>query len=292
MSEFLVSVIIPNYNYANYLREAIDSVLAQTYQNIEIIVVDDGSKDDSKKILESYGEKITAIFQANQGVSAARNNGILASKGEFVAFLDADDVWFKRKIELQIEKFSTNKTLGLVHVGVEDIDAQGKVIGTHLNGLAGEVSHELLRFNKAVILGGGSGIMIPRKILDEIGNFDLRLSTSADWDVFYQVSSRYQVGFIDEVLLKYRVHGANMHGNVERMEREMMLGFEKAFAGKPSVSYRECYGNLYKVLAGSYLHTKKYKHFMRQTIKSIWMKPSNLGYFAQFPLRRLKKRDI
>jgi glycosyltransferase involved in cell wall biosynthesis len=290
MIPLLVSVIIPNYNYAKYLREAIDSVLAQTYRNIEIIVVDDGSKDDSKKILESYGEKITAIFQANQGVSAARNNGVAASKGEYVAFLDADDIWLARKIELQIEKFVNDKTLGLVHVGVEDIDAQGKVIGTHLNGLTGEVSHELLRFKLSVILGGGSGIMIPRKILDEIGGFDLRLSTSADWDFFYRISSRYQIGFIDDLLLKYRIHVSNMHGNVEQMEREMMLSFEKAFTGETSVNHRECYGNLHKVLAGSYFHAKQYKKFIRQAMKSIWMKPSNFGHFAQFPLRHLQKK--
>lgn len=88
----LVSVIIPNYNYSRFTGETIDSVIAQTYKNIEIIVVDDGSKDKSKEILEIYEKKITTIFQKNQGVAAARNNGIAASKGIYVAFLDADDV--------------------------------------------------------------------------------------------------------------------------------------------------------------------------------------------------------
>ncbi|HEY0656892.1 MAG TPA: glycosyltransferase family A protein, partial [Pyrinomonadaceae bacterium] len=100
-----VSVIIPNYNYAKYIAETIDSVLAQTYPNLEVIVVDDGSKDDSLKILRSYGDKITVIEQKNQGVARARNIGTAYSNGEYIAFLDADDVWLPEKLARQMEKF-------------------------------------------------------------------------------------------------------------------------------------------------------------------------------------------
>ena len=286
----LVSVIIPNYNYARYVCEAIDSVLTQTYPNIEIIVVDDGSKDESKEILQSYGGKIKTILQQNQGVSAARNNGLTESKGEFIAFLDADDVWLPQKIEKQIERFLSDDLLGLVHVGVEDIDADGKHLSNHLDGLEGDISHEFLLFNRAVVLGGGSGIIIRRQILEEIGGFDTRLSTSADWDVFHQVSSRSKVGFIAEVLLKYRIHGSNMHGNIRRMEREMMLGFEKAFAAKPNVNQRECYGNLHKILAGSYFRSGQFPAFLRHAVKSIWLVPSNFIYFGKFPVRFLQRK--
>jgi Glycosyltransferases, probably involved in cell wall biogenesis len=286
----LISVIIPNYNYSKYLREAIESVLEQTYPNIEVIVVDDGSKDNSKEILESYEGKIKTVFQKNQGVSAARNNGAAISSGEFLAFLDADDVWFPTKIEKQVQKFLSDEGLGLVHVGVEEINADGKGIRTLLNGLEGNVSHEFLLFERAVILGGGSGFMVSRKVFEEVGGFDPRLSTSADWDIFYRVSSRYRVGFVPEILLKYRVHNSNMHANIPRMEHDMMLGFEKAFAAGASVNRRECYGNLHRTLAGSYFHANQYLEFLRHTVKSIWNKPSNLAYFAQFPLRRLRKK--
>lgn len=289
MNKPLVSAIIPNYNYANYLREAIDSVLSQTYQNIEVIVVDDGSTDNSREILQDYGERIKVIFQKNQGVSPARNNGVKASKGELIAFLDADDFWLPRKIEKQVQKFSSDKTFGLVHVGVENIDAKGKSLVTLLNGLEGEVSHELLLFNRAVILGGGSGMMITRKAFEDVGGFDLRLLTSADWDIFYQISSRYQVGFVPKVLLKYRIHGSNMHSNIMRMESEMMLGFEKAFTCAINVNRRECYSNLHRVLAGSYFQAKQYTNFIRHAFKSILLNPTNFAYFARFPLRRLKK---
>jgi glycosyltransferase involved in cell wall biosynthesis len=291
MNQPLVSVIIPNYNYANYLREAIESVLSQTYTNIEIIVVDDGSKDNSAEVLQEFGDKITVIFQQNAGVSVARNNGVANSKGEFIAFLDADDVWLAEKIEKQVKLFSADEMLGLVHVGVQDIDANGNNLDIHLDGLSGEVSHEILLLERAVVLGGGSGLMITKKSFDEVGGFDLRLSTSADWDLFYQISSLYQVGFIEEILLKYRIHGSNMHGNIPRMEREMLLGFEKAFATeKHQKIKRESYGNLYQILAGSHFYSGNYKDVLRNTFKSISHKPSNFIYFAQFPLRLLKRK--
>jgi glycosyltransferase involved in cell wall biosynthesis len=287
-----VSVIIPNYNYSQYVGEAVESTLAQTYANVEIIVVDDGSKDNSLELLESFGDKITVLKQQNAGVSAARNNGVANSDGEFIAFLDADDVWLPEKLEKQIAAFLNDKDLGLVHVAVQDIDAAGKNLETHFDGLSGEVSQELLLFKGAVILGGGSGIMIPRKIFEEVGGFDSRLSTSADWDIFYQISSRCKVGFIDEVLLKYRIHGSNMHGNIPRMESEMLLGFEKAFSGEKNQSIKKtAYGNLYQVLAGSHFRAGNYADFTRNSIKSLWFTPSNFAYFAKFPARILRRKQ-
>jgi glycosyltransferase involved in cell wall biosynthesis len=287
-----VSVIIPNYNYSQYIGEAVESVLLQTYTNVEIIVVDDGSKDNSLELLETFGDKIKVLAQQNAGVSVARNNGVANSNGEFIAFLDADDVWLPEKLERQITLFLNDRTLGLVHVAVQDIDANGKNLETHFDGLSGEVSHELLLFKRAVILGGGSGIMIPRKVFDEVGGFDLRLSTSADWDIFYQISSRYKVGFINEILLKYRIHGSNMHGNIPRMEREMLIGFEKAFTGNPKHIQKfrnKCYGNLYMILAGSYYNSRSYADFLRTSYKSLSHNPSKITRLTNYPFRLVKK---
>jgi glycosyltransferase involved in cell wall biosynthesis len=288
----LVSIIIPNYNYADYVGEAIDSALNQTYENLEVIVVDDGSKDDSPDILKNYGNKINAIFQKNAGVSAARNNGVKHSTGEYIAFLDADDAWLPEKIQKQVELFEKDKSLGLVHVGVEDIDADGNVIDTILDGLSGSVSHEFLLFEQAVVLGGGSGMMIPRKVFDETGGFDTELMTSADWDICYRICRRFEIGFVPKVLLKYRIHGSNMHGNIPRMEREMLYAYEKAFKDKAEDIQnlkRKAYGNLHQILAGSYFRAGQYSNFARHTLKSIYLKPSNFLYFVKFPIRRLKR---
>ena len=292
MNKPLVSVIIPNYNYANYLREAIDSVLNQTYQNIETIVVDDGSKDNSRDVLESYGKEIKAIFQQNQGVSAARNNGTAESKGDYLAFLDADDVWLSKKIEKQIEKFAEDKELGLVHVGVEEINDKGDFLNERIDGMEGWVADELLLFRRSVYLGGCSGMMIPRKVFDEIGGFDLQLGTSADWDLCYQVGSRHRFGFVPDILMKYRIHSSNMHSNIAPMEREMLIGYEKAFKindEKVQKLKRAAYGNLHQVLAGSYFRAGNYAAFIRTAFKSLVFKPSNFFYFAKFPLRKVKK---
>jgi hypothetical protein len=156
--------------------------------------------------------------------------------------------------------------------------------------MEGDVADELLLFNRAVILGGGSGIMLPRAVFDEVGGFDLRLSTSADWDLFYQVASRYKIGFVPEILLKYRLHSSNMHGNISRMEGEMLIGYEKAFANGATANRRECYGNLHRTLGGSYFYAGQYADFARHAVRSIWNKPSNFWYFAAFPIRRLRKK--
>lgn len=290
MTDLKVSVIIPNYNYSQYLREAIDSVLAQTYTNIEVIVVDDGSTDGSREVLASYGGRITAIFQKNAGVSAARNNGVSHSGGKYIAFLDADDVWFPTKIERQVAMFENDDRLGLVHVGVVEIDGEGNSLLERTDGMSGKVADELLRFEQTVILGGGSGFIVPRRVFDEIGGFDTRLSTSADWDICYEVSRRYPIGFVREILLKYRVHSSNMHGNIGAMEHDMLLGFEKAFADGNVADKSRCYGNLHKMLAGSYFRSGKYGDFTRHAFKSVINRPANLGYFLQFPLRRLQTK--
>jgi glycosyltransferase involved in cell wall biosynthesis len=290
MEQGLVSVIIPNYNYAHYVREAVDSVLAQTYESIEVIVVDDGSKDNSRQVLAGYGDRITAIFQQNQGVSAARNNGVAHSRGEFVAFLDADDAWQPAKVEKQVSRFRSDQLLGLVHVAVEEVDADGRTLLERTEGLEGEVADDLLKLERNDILGGGSGLMVTRNAFERVGGFDLRMSTSADWDFFYQVASRYPVAFIPELLLKYRVHNSNMHSNVKLMEHDMEISFGKIFQDRAISKSRRAYGVLYKTLAGSYFRARQYRDFFRTAYQSLSLDPSNLGYFLRFPLRRIGMR--
>lgn len=285
----LVSVIIPNYNYARYVRDAVDSVLAQTYPYIEIIVVDDGSKDGSQAVIESYGDKITPLFQENQGVSAARNNGIEVASGEYIAFLDSDDLWSPLKVEMQVEAFIDNAELGMVHVGVVEIDDEGRHLSEIKNGKDGWVSSDLLLLSEPVILGGGSGIMVSRKVWEDIGGFDCKMSTSADWDFFYRASVRSKVGFVPSPLLFYRTHGSNMHGNIEAMEHDVTLCFEKAFSGKTNVSKNECYGNMHKVLAGSYFKAGQYLGFVRNLLKSVWYRPSILAYYLTKPFIRRRE---
>jgi len=151
-----VSVVIPTYNYAHFIGEAIESALAQTYLIAEIVVVDDGSTDNTEEVVTAFGEKVRYIRQENSGVSAARNNGAKNSSGDFITFLDPDDAWLPEKIERQIAKFREDDSIGLVHCGMREFDSEtGETIQLHLDGEEGWVADALLLFAKPVFIGPG-----------------------------------------------------------------------------------------------------------------------------------------
>lgn len=289
-----VAVIIPTYNQSSFLGEAIQSVLAQTRPADEVIVVDDGSTDSTEAIVETFGSRVRAIRQRNSGVAAARNNGVRSSSSDYLAFLDSDDVWLPRKLEVQINCFQSRPDLGLVHCGVEDIDEQGRKLRERLDGVEGAIADSLLEFNGTSILGGGSGAMMPRNVFDKVQGFDERLSTSADWDLYYRIARRYPVGFVPEVVLKYRLHGSNMHGNARAMEKDMLLAFSKAFGDKehpPQIPRRKSYGNLHTVLAGASFQSGDRAAFLKHTVKTIAFAPEKLGYFLGYR-SRLRERSL
>ncbi|MGE0132760.1 MAG: glycosyltransferase family 2 protein [Blastocatellales bacterium] len=287
-----VSVIVPAYNHARYVGEAIESALSQTLPPREVIVVDDGSTDSTPEALDRYKDRIKIIRQSNQGVAAARNNGVAAAAGGWLAFLDADDVWMPRKLERQWQCFADDPGLGLVHCGVIEIDAEGRPLRNKTDGMSGWVAREMLIFQRPVILGGGSGAMIPREVFQKVSGFDGGLSTSADWDLYYRIASRWRIGFVDEPLLQYRLHGSNMHGNIKVMRRDMLAAYEKAFAqADPELMKmrRNCYGRLHMVLAGSFYSVGSYGNFIAEALKSICLAPSNITQLLNFPVRRWRR---
>jgi glycosyltransferase involved in cell wall biosynthesis len=283
-----ISAIIPTYNYGRFLREAIDSVLAQTYPVLELIVVDDGSTDDTPQILASYGDRVRAIFQTNGGVGVARNRGIAQARGEYVAFLDSDDVWLSRKLEKEIALFDADPDLGLVHSGAETFDNSGKTLVVSLSGMEGWIGPELLRLDQTVIAAPGSGTIVPKRIAEEIGGFDPELQPSEDWDFCYRIATRYRVGFVPEVLVRYRMHGSGIHLNIPRMENGMLMALEKAFRSPdPAVQSlrKHAYGRIHRILAGCYFQRGETRNFFRHMLKSVRYDPSNATYFAAYPLR-------
>jgi glycosyltransferase involved in cell wall biosynthesis len=288
-----VSVIIPNYNYGKYIAKTVDSVLSQTYKCIEVVVVDDGSKDDSLNVLKNYGEALTVIRQQNQGVSPARNNGVRNSTGELLAFLDADDIWLPEKLERQVQRITSDGDVGLVHCAMSYVDINDNVFGENRNGLEGWIGEAILRLKPAIV-GAGSTGLVRRHIFDEVGGFDPRQTTAADWDFCYRVASRYKVAFVDEPLVLYRIHNSNMHSNVGAMEKDMRIGLEKAFAsGNPSIMAMRaaCYADFHYMLAGSYFHSGQYAATVSNAIKSLWYKPTQIGTLLSAPLRRLRTQD-
>lgn len=288
-----ISVVIPTYNHARFLAQAIESALAQTLAPHEVIVVDDGSTDATTEVLSRFGTIIRVIRQHNSGVSMARNAGAFAATGEYLAFLDADDEWLPGKLEKQLWCFACDPKLGLVHCGVEEINAEGVTLGYRRDGLAGDVLPEFLLFRRSIILGGGSGVLIPRGVFDKVAGFDGRLSTAADWDLYCRIAARYRVGFAPEVLLRYRLHGSNMHTNFRAMKHDMLLAFAKAYqAATPDQRRlrRRGYGNLHTVLAGAFFSVGQYRKFLPHAIKSLLLTPENITRYLDYPRRWWQRR--
>ena len=278
-----VSVVIPTYNYGHFIGEAIESVLGQTVVPAEVVVVDDGSTDGTAEAVREFGERVRYVRQENAGVCAARNRGVAETTGEFIAFLDADDIWEPRKLEKQLGKFAEDAAVGLVHCGMREFDSEtGETLGVTTDGAeGGEVWRTLLLWEAPAINGPGA-VMVRRTAFEEAGRFDTAMKVGEDWDLCYRVARRWKVGFVPEALLNYRSHAAGAHRNVREMERGMGRFYEKAFAeGDPAVTAlrRRAMGNYHKVLAGSYYQAGDLGAFARHSLLSVWNRPGNVGYF-------------
>jgi len=287
-----VSVVISTYNRSGFLREAIDSALGQTFPAAEVVVVDDGSTDETRPLLAAYGSRIRAVHQSNRGTARARNAGAALATGEWLAFLDSDDAWLPRKLERQIARAAAEPGLGLVHCGVEEIDAAGKVLARRIDGHEGSVAKRMLLFEGPTILGGGSTAIVPRAAFETLGGFDEAMTMSVDWDLFYRLAARWPVGFVPEVLARYRFHDGNLHKNVAAMEHDMLLAYRKAFAAADAelgAIERRCYGNLHTVLAGSFFSVGGYAKFAEHALRALRLTPSNFPQFAAYPLRRFRR---
>ncbi|MBK7801068.1 MAG: glycosyltransferase [Chloracidobacterium sp.] len=289
-----VSVVIPTYNYGRFIAEAIGGALGQTLEPVEIIVVDDGSTDDTEKVVREFGNRVRYIRQENAGVCAARNRGVAESSGEYIAFLDADDIWLPEKLEKQIAKFAEDKEIGLVHCGMREFDSEtGETIRLHLDGGEGSVADNLLLWKEPVIVGPGGTVVVTREAFEKSGGFDTEMKVGEDWDFCYRVAREFRVGFVPEALVDYRSHSASAHRNVNEMERGMGRFYEKAFDTEDDSVLKlrsRAYGNYHRVLAGSFFHVGRYSDFLRHAAMSVYYRPANSSYFLAFPLPSLERR--
>lgn len=287
-----VSVIIPTYNYGHFIAEAVESALGQTVAPGEVVVVDDGSTDDTVEIVARFGDRVRYVRQENQGVSAARNRGARVTTGEFIAFMDADDTWEPSKLEKQVALFERDPEIGLVHCGTRTFDSEtGKTLATDLDGGEGWMADNLLLWNGSTIIGPGGTILVKREAFDKAGGFDEAMKVGEDWDLCYRIARLYKVGFVREALVNYRNHRDNAHKNVAEMESGMRRFYEKAFAEADADVLKlrpRAYGNFHRVLSGSYFRSGSYGKFLKHAAKSIWNRPANFAYFAAFPLRQLR----
>ncbi len=194
----LVSVIIPTYNRASVLERAISSVLAQTFKDFELIVVDDGSRDSTPELLSQFDGKLTALFEANKGVSAARNLGIRHSQGELLAFLDSDDEWLPEKLERQTALFAGAGPLFVCHTDEIWLRAGIQVTQKSYHFKQGGCF-----FDRALerCLISPSSAMISRSLLEKVGQFDEELIAAEDYDLWLRITAFHEVHFVAEPLV-------------------------------------------------------------------------------------------
>lgn len=199
----LVSVVIPTYNRALKVIEAIDSVLCQSYPFLEIIVIDDGSTDNTQSLLCDYSGKVTYIYKENGGVSSARNIGIQNSTGDLIAFLDSDDTWVENKIEKQVEWFRQNPEYGMVLTDVFYVDSSVSIIektnrrsSLPINGF---ILDDVLLQPSLI----PSSVLVRRAVFDEVGFFDESLKTAEDLDLHLRVAEKHKIGLIEQPLVYF-----------------------------------------------------------------------------------------
>jgi len=220
-----VTVIIPCYNREKYIKDTIESVLAQTYPNLEIVAVDDGSKDNSRRILESLGKKIRVLEhpgRVNKGQSAAINLGIHSTKSEYIAILDSDDLFAPEKIERQVEFLKKNPKFGVVYSNGYYIDQYGNKLFRFYPDDHVELSDpERILLDCYFLLPNNS--LVRRKVFEQVGGFDESLRSAQDHDMAIRVGEKTRIGFINEDLFFYRRHSDSIS------QKKAMLRWENGF---------------------------------------------------------------
>lgn len=228
MTNPLVSVIIPAYNSEPYVEEAVQSVLEQTYSPLEVIVVDDGSKDGTAARLARFGDRIRLLRQENQGVYRTRNNAARLAKGEFLAFLDADDFWVKDKLVQQMDVFQRHPDVAVVASRVFEVDASGKPLAEPARP-EGDVYDKPMDLHRRLLMGGNcfalSTAVVRRSIFESMNGFyDAKRILSADYDFWIRLSERYLAYIMSEPLAAYRIlENSLLHGSLDK-EYKAQLG--------------------------------------------------------------------
>ncbi len=290
-----VTVVIPAYNRADLICETVDSVLAQTYQDFEIVIVDDGSTDDTTAVLAPYlKHNVRVIYQDNQGEGSARNSGILAAKGEYIAFVDSDDLWMPTKLERQMAIFANRPQLAWVYTDAYAFDSDSKqelyILGEKNPQYEGAIAHQLLLHN---FIASPTPI-VRRSVFDEVGVFNHN-PIAADWDMWLRIAAKYPIGRIAEVLAGYRVHSNAISQNSDPLlaHKYRIDTIERSVTNAPDVYgiMRDQSLAAYHTHTGSALAKKgELREARRMFLQAIRLSPTILPAYPRLVATLLGKR--
>ena len=268
-----VSIVVTCYNYGKYLSDCISSVLAQAYDDYEIIIVNDGSTDDSHEVVQPFlsDPRIRYIHQENAGQANAKNTGTRNAKGQFIAFLDADDQWHSTKLEKQIPLFEDPK-VGVVYSRARYIDERGRdldltLTGKYLQPRAGRATNSLI-FDNFIPF---SSSVVRRECLEQYGSFDESIYMGIDWDLWLRISTKYDFAYVDEPLLFYRLgHSGQMSKNMEKRYRCSDVIMKKFFTLYPDILDKTLISEafLHTYCGRAYYYSKQGN--LRQAVKYNW----------------------
>jgi len=281
----LVSVIIPAFNAATNIRQTLNSVLAQTYQETEVIVVDDGSSDATSAVVEEFVTKdarFQLVQQSNAGVRAARNTAIRKARGKYIAPLDADDYWFPEKLEKQVAcaEQCGNET-GLVYCWSTVLDEHGRLFNDCSEAVEGRLRQALILRN---VVGNGSVPLFRAAALEKVGLYLTRTEQGGaqgceDWDLYLRIAERFSIHVVPEYLLAYRQAGSSMSANAETMAASFAVVMSRARernADLPSSIFRWSAGHFYAYLVKNSYRWGYYDRCLRHLKEAVGSDPALL----------------
>lgn len=279
-----VSVIIPAYNAGAYLAAALESVLRQTYTDYEVVVVNDGSTDDTGDIAASYTAgfqgKLRCVYQENRGLPAARNTAIRHSTGEFIALLDADDVWLNHRLERGVAAMDGATAVGLVHARVGRIDAAGRRLkdppSPPARYLSGSIGHHIYTRRAHLLC---PTIMFRRQCLKVAGMFDESMRATEDRDLWFRIARHYPVAYVNEILAYYRISASSMSSDPERMWKWQTFFIEKyhRLGACNAIDVREAMANLCRERGDTLFREGHLRQSLGCYLRSVSYNPLNVS---------------
>jgi len=293
----LVSVIIPAYNAEAFISKTLDSVLSQTYKNIEVLVVDDGSKDRTPEIVKSFAQRdvrITLLQQPNKGVAAARNLAIEKSNGEYIAPVDADDIWYPQKLEKQVQcMLQSDPSVGLVYTWSVVIDENNLIsmkLVNYLDPIAyteGDVFTALVYVN---FLRNASVPLIRRACFEKVGGYNCKLKEQnsqgcEDWDIYLRIAEFFKFKVVPEYLVGYRETISSMSCNPNTMARSyhlVMADVQQRCSEIPPCVFRWSKSSFYLYLAQQSIRTGKHwstLYWLYKVLRADWMNLLNSRFY-------------
>jgi glycosyltransferase involved in cell wall biosynthesis len=276
----MVSVIIPTFNRRDYITTALDSVLAQTYKNYEIVVIDDGSSDDTKEVLKPYQNIIRYFYQENKGISGARNRGIRESRNDYIALLDSDDYWLPEKLKWQVDRIRKEPECGMVATRCSSIASDGTFRKKNRPGKSGWILNDIFKANFIRT----SSVLITRKCFDTVGLFDESLPEGEEYDLWLRIAKQYPIAFINEPLTVYtdNPHGVSTDSLAGRLIRLKVLEKEYLKEAIPPQLYRKRMSRNYHYVGRHYIKRGKKSegiHYLRQALSLDPLYIKNLFYY-------------